>query len=583
MAFKARDYQDEDVEKIFSEWGNGVKSTLYVAATGLGKTSVMAMVANRMRPGRTLMLCHRSELIAQARDTFELHGLECDIEKAELMAGTSLFTRAHCVLATVQTLNSGSADRKRMQRFKPTDFALLLYDECHHSPAKGNKSIVDYFVEGNPNLKVLGVTATPSRADEEALGQIFESVAAERNILWGIQNGWLVDIEQKFVNTELDWSHVSTNQGDLNQAELAAIMESEEAVQSVVQPTLESLFRLEEHALDKIPVPDWGNYLRSLDVSRRRAIVFTISVAQAELLCGVFNRVIDRLSTWVCGKTSDDKRLEAFSNFKSGAADILVNVGVATEGFDCAFCDMIVQARPTKSHTVYVQQVGRGTRVLPGLVEHFDTKEERIAAIAWSAKPSVLVIDLVGNSGKHVLMTTADLLGGNVSEEAVERVLKKAKEDGRPVRIMEALDEEEKKLVIERERRRLAEEARKRGIVARTRYASTVINPFEVFSLNPERARSWDNGKRLSEKQLALLQRQGINPDNMTYGQSRQVLNELFRRWSGKLATLKQAAVIRKHYPEIEIKTLTMTKATELINLLAANHWKRPEKVEAAP
>ena len=575
---KARSYQSEDVEKIFEEW-KSVPSTLYVAATGLGKTFVMSEVVRRSLPKRALLLCHRRELIYQAYEAFTKRGIQCEIEKAELSASTGLFNRVPVVLATVQTLISGEPDRKRMHRFNPKHFDILLYDESHHSVSPGNKKIVDYFTSGNENLRVLGVTATPNRADETALGQIFETVVEPpRDILFGINEGWLVNIDQRFVSVSgLDFSHMRTTAGDLNSGDLSAVMEAESCIQGVVHPTLEILFNLPEGTLGQIAVPQWGAFLEPL-AQRRRAIVFTVSVAQAEMLSGIFNRVVPDIASWVCGKTTDKDRDDILNKFKTGQTSILVNCGVTTEGYDNPEVDMIVMARPTKSQTLYTQMVGRGTRVLPGLIDDLPDKESRLEAIARSSKPVLTVVDLVGNSGKHKLICTADILGGNNTEEVVERVIKNAKESKGQFVITEALAAEEEKYQKELERRRMLEEARKRSVVARVIYKTTSIDPFNAMDITPARSRGWNDGKSLSPKQRALLSKQGINPDALTYAGGRQIIAEMFRRWNGALCTMKQAALIKKHYGnEHDTKTMTRKTATEIIDVLAKNHWRKPE------
>ena len=854
-----RDYQTEDEAKIFAEW-ESVRSTLLCQATGLGKTVLMVSVALRMLPGRTMFLAHRTELIAQAQQAFQRAGMESEIEKAELSASTNLFGRAPVVLASVQTLLSGPEGFKRMKRFNPMDFSLLLYDECfvagtmvghvpiekirygdevdthrgrgtvthvfkkhatalvqvlfsdgrritctpehpvwtprgfvpaslltprdmvltitpheqmrhlresgekqtvsepgvpvrndatpdqaniretrrgnheipqnkrdaqsgdagacvreaasngmeadrtrrkrarpdnstasigggagvghgnrnqnwsrkramgerlaellqggrwkscaqnsrgdrwkltlcadsesarreerrlsafvrvvgveiiqrgsgsrftelcpdgfvynlevsngntytangvlvhncHHAVAEGNKSIVDYFREGNPNLKILLVTATPDRADEEALGQICETVANERDILWAVDNGWLVPVEQQFVTAgELDFSHVETTAGELNMGQLAAVMEAEAPVQSVVQASLESVCRLPLNSLNDVPVERWPERLALVPESeRRRGIVFTVSVKQAEMLCNIFNRVVPGLAGWVCGKTPDRDRAEVLGRFKDSPMRLLVNVGVATEGYDNPNVDLIIGARPTKSRSLYAQMIGRATRALPGIVDGPHNAKARQAAIAASAKPSMLALDFVGNSGRHKLMTTADVLGGNISDEAVERAVKKAKEDGKTVDMRELLEKSEAELRAEAEARRLAEEGRKAKLVAKVRYVTRAVNPFDAFDLQPARARGWDAGKQLSEKQAAVLLKQGIDPAQMEYGQAKAVLNELFRRWSGKLATIRQCALLKKH--GYDTKEMTMKEASAKIDALAKNRWQRP-------
>lgn len=575
MKHSLRDYQAEDAEKIFEEFKT-VHSTLYVAATGLGKTRVMVEVAERTLPARTLFLAHRGELITQAVGAFERAGMHCEIEKAEMVASTNLFTRSDVVVASVQTMLSGNEDWTRMKRFNPRDFGLLLYDESHHSVSPGNKKIVDYFTSGNDNLRVLGVTATPDRADEEALGQIFQTVANERDILWGIENGWLVDIDQQMVNVgTLDFSDVRTVAGDLNGADLAAVMEAESNVQSVVMATIEAMFSMPPNALLKVPVRDWPEACKSFgSETPRRTIAFASSVRHAEMMSDILNRVKPGLSSWICGETSKTDRPQIMAAFDSGEIPSICNVGVLTEGYDCPAVELIVNAAPTKSRCRYSQRVGRGTRTLPGVLDGLETADERKAAIAASGKPRCIVIDFAGDSGRHKLMTSADILGGKVSDAAIERAVKKAKEEGAPVRMSELLDKSEEEIQAELLERKRADEARKARLVAKARYTTTSINPFDVFQLQPVRERGWDSGKQLSEKQRAVLLKAGINPDSMPFAQARALLNETFRRWQSKLCSYKQARLLQKH--GYETKELTMKDATQLIDRLAANGWKRP-------
>ena len=575
MKHPLRDYQAEDVDAIFKEFET-VRSTLYVAATGLGKTRVMVEIAERMLPGRTLFLAHRGELITQAVDAFGRAGLHCEIEKADQVASTNLFTRSDVVVASVQTMLSGNEDWTRMKRFKPEDFSLLLYDESHHSVSPGNKKIVDYFTGGNEKLRVCGVTASPDRADEEALGQIFETVAGERDILWGIENGWLVNIQQQMVNVgNLDFSGIRTTAGDLNGADLAAVMEAEGPVQAVVMATIEAMFRMPPNALLKVPVNDWWNACQSFGSDEPlRTIAFASSVRHAEMMSDILNRVHPGLSSWICGATSKVDRPTILGKFHSGDIPIICNVGVLTEGFDCPFVQLIVMAKPTKSRTVYAQCIGRGTRTLPGVTDGLMTAAERRAAISASSKRCVTVLDFVGNSGRHKLMTTADVLGGKVSDAAVDRAVKKAKEEGRAVNMSELLEKSEEEIQAELLERKRAEEARKARLVAKASYTTTSINPFDVFQLQPVRERGWDAGKQLSEKQRDLLRRQNIDPDSMPYAQAKAVMQELFRRWGSKLCTMKQAALLQRH--GYDTKDMPMKTASGLIDALAKNGWKRP-------
>lgn len=212
-------------------------------------------------------------------------------------------------------------------------------------------------------------------------------------------------------------------------------------------------------------------------------------------------------------------------------------------------------------------------RPLPGVVDGPETPELRKQAIANSPKKSALVIDFVGNSGRHKLVSSADILGGKVSDEAIAKAIETAKAKGTAVRISDALDEEEAKLRKAAEERRLQEEARKSRLVAKVRFSTKQVNPFDLFQIAPvTKDRGWDQGKVLSEKQKGVLLKVGVNPDDMPYAQAKQILNEQFRRWNLKLASLAQLKVLRRYGyndPNIPFKT-----ASEIMNRLSANRWK---------
>jgi len=577
MKHSLRDYQQKGSDSIREAWTDNT-STLLVCPTGCGKTQIFTDVIGRMAPRRSIVLAHREELIWQARNRIEaMTGLSVEVEMADMRADSSFLTRPDVVVTTVQTQCSGCDDKGRMSRFKPDDFGLLVIDEAHHATSPSYRKVIDYYCQ-NPNLKVLGVTATPDRTDEEALGQIFQSVAFDYEILDAIHDGWLVPIDQQMVAVgNLDFSDVRTTAGDLNGADLAAVMESEGPIQSVVMATMEAMYALAPNTLLKLPVADWWKACEAfgLDVPRR-TLAFASSVRHAEMLSDILNRVKPGLCAWVCGATPKDDRRMILQKFDNGELPALSNCAVLTEGFDSPAVQVIVMARPTKSRSLYSQMVGRSTRPLPGLVDPLPTADERKSAIAASSKPSCLVIDFVGNAGRHKLMTSADILGGKVSDAAIERAVKKAKEEGAPVRMSELLDKSEDEIQAELLERKRADEARKARLVAKARYTTTAINPFDVFQLQPVRERGWDSGKTLSEKQRSLLMKQGIDPDSMPYAQARQFINTMFQRWSQKLCTYRQAKCLQKH--GYDTKTMTMKDATKLIDQLAANGWKRPAR-----
>jgi superfamily II DNA or RNA helicase len=345
-------------------------STLVVMATGLGKTIVFAEIIRRyMMTGtgrRALVLAHRAELIHQAAHKIGVvAGCDVEIEMGELRARESTLYRAPVIVSSVQTQTAGRNGSMRMHKFNPKQFGIVIIDEAHHAVGDSYRKTLDHFKQGG--CRVLGVTATPDRADEAALGSVFDSVAFEFGIREGIEAGWLVPIRQRLVSvTSLDYSSCRTTAGDLNGADLDSVMQYEENLHGMVYPTLEIS-------------------------GDRRGIIFASSVSHAERITEIVNRHKPSSAVFVCAATPTDERRSLFAGFAEGRYQWLVNVGVATEGWDDAALDrkgvqIIAMMRPTKSRALYCQMIGRGTRPLPRTVDGIADAQSRRAAIASSAK-----------------------------------------------------------------------------------------------------------------------------------------------------------------------------------------------------
>src|SRR6185312_10085937 len=197
-----------------------------------------------------------------------------------------------CIIATIQTLVAGGDGHGRMTKFNPDDFGLVIVDEAHHSTASGYRRFLDYMTQ-NKDLKVLGLTATPDRTDEEALGQIFDTVAFDYE-MWtnnpdessAIRDGWLVPIKVKTINCNgLDLSNVRTTAGELNGADLDAVMREEKPVQTWIQAIVETMFGLEENSLLEIDTKEWSDFIG--DRKFKRTLAFASSVAHAKMLCDI--------------------------------------------------------------------------------------------------------------------------------------------------------------------------------------------------------------------------------------------------------------------------------------------------------
>lgn len=542
---------------MFDEWQRHT-ATLLVLPTGSGKTVIFSEIIRRSFPLRTMVIAHREELIWQAKDKVtRIAGVTPGIEMGDFharMAQSDLFTgdKPQVVVATVQTLNSQAGDRKRMGRFKPEEFGRLIIDECHRSVAKTYVAIIDYFKQ-NPSLRILGVTATPDRSDQLALGKVFDSVAYDYEIYDAIRDGWLVRPDQSTVNIEgLDYSHIRTTAGDLNGGDLAGVMEAEKNLQGVAG------------AMCKI-------------ARDRRTLIFTASVNQAEMLCEIMNRPgnLPGKCAWVCGETNKDERRQLVSDYAAGKWQVMVNCDCFTEGFDDPGVQVIGIAKPTKSRAKYAQMLGRAMRPLPGVVDRLETAPERLGAIQGSNKPYAEVVDFSGNAGQHKLVTCVDILGGKYEDDVVEKARDIIRRKGNAVPVEEALDEAREQKRKDLEERRMKEEQRRARLVANVQFSKKAIDPFDLLDLTPRRDNRYPDSRQLSTAQKNLLLKQGIDPNTMNYSDGKRLLNEMFRRWNGKLATLRQLKVLKKFgYPT---KDLTMMQATRLIDQLAANGWKKVE------
>jgi superfamily II DNA or RNA helicase len=538
-----RDYQDECVAEVFQHLEQ-VGSTLVVLPTGTGKTVVFATVAKLWPGKRVLIMAHREELIFQAVDKVSaVTGEPPAVEMAELRADQAdgWIDQARVVVTSVQTM----CRPKRLEQFNPGDFGLLIIDEAQHATAETYRRVIEYYGQ-NPDLRVLGVTATPDRHDEEALGKVFESVAYNLEIPQAIEDGWLVGIDQRFVRVDgLDFSLCRTSAGDLNGADLEAVMVAEKVLHGVVAPTLEL----------------------ARDVP---TLIFASSVAHAERMAEIINRQQPGGAFCLHGKTPREERRHVLDRYRRGEFQYLCNCGLFLEGFDETRIGCVAVARPTKSRALNAQMVGRGTRPLAGTVdEPWMEADDRKERIALSAKPSLLVLDFVGNSGRHKLVSVADILGGDWSDDIVERATRAAQEKsarGEPANVMSELVEARKRLEEE-------ERERRRAVIARARFGTVRVSPFDVFEVEPKREPGWHKGRLPTPKQLEVLGRNGIPADGVSFWQASQLIDQIISRREKGLCSFRQAKLLAKYGYGVDV---SFEEARRIIDGLAANGWKRP-------
>lgn len=376
-------FQIELRDGVFREWARGVTRVAGVLPTGGGKTTVFTdtietwLQANAGR--RAVVVAHRTELIEQAAARVQAHtGLQVGIVKAERNQ-----TRAPIVVASVQTLASREGRRAR----QIADVGLVVVDECHRAAAKTYRDALTAFgcmsegVEGG--AVALGVTATLSRSDRLSLGAVWQSVVEGPTIMEMIGMGYLVRPSGLLVRVDdLNLSRVRTTAGDYRDSDLGEAIE-----QSLAPKRIAEAYR--EHA------------------ERRSGIVFAPTVSSAGMICDAL--VAEGFAAQlVHGGTPAGERAAAIEAYRRGALQILVNVGIFTEGTDLPRTSVVVLARPTKSNGLYVQMTGRGLRLWCPVHTHRFTM---LAPCCERVKRDCLVLDVTGATKRHRLQAQIDLFG----------------------------------------------------------------------------------------------------------------------------------------------------------------------------
>jgi type I site-specific restriction endonuclease len=322
-------------------------------------------------------------------------------------------------------------------------------------------------------------------------------------------------------------------------------------------------------------------------------LVFAASVEHAHKMAEIFNRHKPASAVAIDGTTDKEIRREQLKAFSRGDFQYLVNMGVFLEGFDEPRIGVVAMARPTKSRALYAQVAGRGTRPLAGVVDGIESPDLRRQLIAESGKPSMLMLDFVGNSGRHKLVCTADILGGNESDEVVERATANAKQksaQGRKANMQDEIEiarqELEDELRQRHERERLEAEAasRRKHIVAKAKFSTKAINPFDIFDIVPKREPGWHKGRKPTEGMKNALSKFKVDQetiDGLSFCQAKEMLDLVAGRAKQGLCTVKQAKLLARNGKPTDV---SFAEAKRLIDEIAkAQGWgqRKPQGARA--
>jgi superfamily II DNA or RNA helicase len=388
MKFNLRDYQQQSFNNIIESFDRGINRQLAVLFTGAGKTVLFIFLIKEMikRGKKILILVDQEDLVWQTQKRI----LQVDpsivigIEKAEYKSGKNV----DVVIASVQTL--GRKGNKRIKRFKPDSFDFCIIDEAHKSITPTWIRVLEYFGFGNKNFTdgnlLCGFTATPWRESGESLGILFDDIVANYDLVYGIQNGWLTDIEIYNVKTKTDISKVKTNKGDFNITDLNNTINTEDRNEEVLKAYLE--------------------YCKG-----EQAIIYTASVAHAHNLATLFNSHGIK-SEVIEANTDKQDRKGYIKDYESKDIMCLMNHSTLTTGTDLPETRALIFARPIKSKLLFTQSLGRGLRPsATAQVDKYQSPEQRKIAIELSVKPTAKIIDICDFAGKQSVVHIPSLFG----------------------------------------------------------------------------------------------------------------------------------------------------------------------------
>ena len=329
------DYQTEMKERIDTAF-RSYQSVMVQMPTGTGKTVLLSEVVKseerRMKNPCVWIVVHRRELVEQIRETLDT------MMNSFSTSGTTpslLSENSRIKVMSIQWLSRHYQDMAE----KPS---LIVIDEAHHAVAKTYAEVMNAYTKA----KKLGVTATPCRLNKKGFTDLFDVLLQSWPTKKFIADGRLslydyMSIKADSIDQRMVFGLTKRGaDGDFSLKEMSEKLD--------VQPSIE---RLCDTILRYAP--------------NKKGIVYAIDIKHAEHIAEHY-REHGINAVAISSKTPNDERRLTIAKFKAGQIQVLVNVDLFGEGFDCPDVEFIQLARPTLSLAKYLQQVGRGMRVFEG-------------------------------------------------------------------------------------------------------------------------------------------------------------------------------------------------------------------------
>lgn len=351
--YKLRSYQQEAVDNTVKYFQKKREPALIVLPTGAGKSLVIAELA-KIAKGRVLVLAHVKELVEQNYHKYCSYDLEAGIFSASL--GKKDWNQK-AIFGSIQ-----SVARAPEEFFN--EFSLLVIDECHRVAEEGAtqyQEVIQKLKAKNPNICILGLTATPYRLglgwiyEYSQTGEIkseqkkfFKQCVYELPLSYMIKNKFLTQpVKVDIPVTCYDFSELTEKNRMYTTSEVEELLKNQKRLTPLIVKNI-------------IDITD--------RFERNGVMIFTASVKHAQEVLSYLPQDEARI---VVGDTDISERDEIIEDFKKKKFKYLVNVSVLTTGFDAPHVDVVAILRPTESNALYQQIVGRGLRLWPGKTDCF--------------------------------------------------------------------------------------------------------------------------------------------------------------------------------------------------------------------
>jgi len=335
-----RRHQQEVLDELEAERERGHLRNLVVAATGTGKTVIAALDYRRLagqwdaKEGKRslpslLFVAHRDEILRQSQETFRIVLRRATF--GERFVGGERPTSGQHVFASIQSFRADV-----VESLDPKQFDIVIVDEFHHAAAASYAKLLERL---NPKI-LLGLTATPERADGLSVLHYFDNRVASELRLWKALDRGLLSPFHYFGLEGPDVRRVPWSRGRFSTSELSNVYTGHDWL---VRKILAELH-------DKV-----------LDPGSMRCLGFCVDVDHAKFMAEKFSAA-GLQATAITGGSSKQERRDALDQLRDGEIQTIFSVDLFNEGVDLPDVDTILMLRPTESSTVFLQQLGRGLR-----------------------------------------------------------------------------------------------------------------------------------------------------------------------------------------------------------------------------